>query len=115
MPFLSETIRRFESKFTKGSPTDCWEWIATKPGGRARFYYGKEQYAARMSFRIYRGEIPKGILVCHTCDNPRCVNPSHLFLGTSKDNVQDMVTKGRTNPEKGEDRHCAKLTEKEVR
>lgn len=115
MNFSTAVVQRFESNFVKRKGNKCWEWKAFKDRhGRGKFKVGHEQYASRVSYRLYVGELPPKLLVCHTCDNPGCVNPKHLFLGTHKDNVQDMLKKGRANPEKGEDRHCAKLTEEQV-
>lgn len=96
-----ELMQSFETKFRK---TDsCWEWTGRKsPTGYGYFYMGKAWpggtkgcYASRASYALYKGEITKGLFVCHTCDNPGCVNPEHLFLGTCKDNVDDMIRKGR--------------------
>lgn len=73
-----------------------------------------------MSYQIFNGEIPQGFFVCHKCDNPRCINPNHLFVGTPKDNVMDMINKGRSNytgggyQKFGETNHNAKLTDKKV-
>lgn len=98
----------------------CWEWTGTCFfGGYARAgLYKREgkkfsQRANRMSYEVFVGKIPKGFLVCHSCDNPKCVNPEHLFLGTSKDNMQDMVDKGRSL--KGEKSPNSKLTENIVK
>lgn len=90
-----DDIKRFETKFLKYK--SCWEYtggIGTT--GRGMFWLnGKTEKAHRVSWMIYKGEIPKGLLVCHKCDNGKCVNPEHLFLGTHKDNTQDMMRKGR--------------------
>lgn len=75
----------------------CWEWIASKnPDGYGNFYYNKRiDRAHRVSYILEHGPIPKGMLVCHNCDNPGCVNPSHLFLGSQKDNMSDCSKKRR--------------------
>ncbi len=93
---ISESLEKFEKKFIK---TDsCWVWQGTITGQGYGQFYKKEiglQLAHRVSYRFYKGEIPKGINVLHKCDNPPCVNPSHLFLGTQRDNITDMIRKGR--------------------
>jgi len=75
------------------------------------------QRAHRVSWRLFRGEIPEGLNVCHRCDVPRCVNPEHLFLGTQQDNIADMMAKGRQQrvPRPGEANTQAKITEGDVR
>ena len=99
--------------------TGCWEWTGTyffNGYARAGLYKRKgrkfSQHANRMSYEIFKGNIPKSMLVCHRCDNPKCVNPEHLFLGTTKDNMRDMVEKGRSLY--GERSINSKLTEKKV-
>ena len=71
--------------------------------------------AHRVSYELYHGEIPDGMEVCHTCDNPCCVNPEHLFIGTRQDNVDDRERKGRNITFTGEEQPCAKLTKKAVK
>lgn len=72
----------------------CWIWLGPKKYGELRI--GKKmEKAHRVSWRVYRGEIPEGFYVCHACDVPACINPDHLFLGTQTDNMRDMKAKGR--------------------
>lgn len=75
----------------------CWQWTLTvrKDGYGLCRRFGKIQYAHRLSYQMHVGDIPVGLGVLHDCDNPRCVNPEHLFLGTQKDNMQDASRKGR--------------------
>lgn len=72
--------------------------------------------AHRVSYELYKGKIPKGFLVCHHCDEKRCVNPDHLYAGTVKDNVRDAIERGLfPKPKKGEDSSSAKLTEDQAK
>jgi hypothetical protein len=96
---------RFREKYAIAE-SGCWEWTAsTVPKGYGVIWFqGKQQYAHRVSYQIHIGPIPGGLLILHECDNPRCVNPQHLFPGTSAQNTADMLSKGRhkTNPAHGE-------------
>lgn len=121
---------RFWDKVNKSGPvhptlkTRCWLWTrSTMGGGYGQFSVKARSplFAHRYSWEIHNGEIPNGLCVLHHCDNTRCVNPKHLFLGTRKDNSDDMVTKGRVshvgcskNPSKGEAHGRAKLTNQDV-
>ncbi len=75
----------------------CWQWAgAIRPGGHGvAFFRGKLEGAHRVAWILTHGAIPAGMFICHNCDNPSCVNPSHLFIGTHADNMRDMRTKGR--------------------
>lgn len=88
-------LDRFLAKIQKTET--CWLWTAmTNAGGYGRIKIGrKNEIASRVSYKIYKGAIPAGMLVLHHCDNPPCVNPEHLFLGTQADNMNDMYQKQR--------------------
>ncbi len=93
---------------------DCWRWTAThnSDGYGIIWLSGKYWLSHRFSYALHFGEIPVGMLVCHHCDTPDCVNPEHLFLGTQKDNMEDCEAKGRTR--RGETHPSAKLTVADV-
>ena len=87
--------RRFRRKYYIAE-NGCWEWM----GGRNRFGYGsfnigRITFAHRASWILHESDIPSDMLVLHKCDNPGCVNPKHLFIGTNQDNTRDAVKKGR--------------------
>src|SRR5579872_970926 len=89
---------RIEGRYIVDPATGCWNWTASTIGkgyGQCNVRRLKERFAHRVSYRAYKGEIPAGQDVLHTCDNKLCVNPRHLFLGTKKDNAQDMKAKER--------------------
>lgn len=95
----------------------CWEWL----GGRwGQMHYGRFKYrgatysAHRVAWQLTHGQIPDGLFVLHRCDNPPCVNPSHLFLGTQKDNLVDRDRKGRSVYHRGAANSAAKLSESAV-
>lgn len=92
----------------------CWVWNAATAKGYGRFLHeGRLQYAHRLSFADAKGDIPLDLLVTHSCDVPLCVYPAHLSTGTSQDNADDMVCRGRSA--KGESHWSAKLTDSDVK
>lgn len=109
---------RFEAKFIPEPNTGCWLWFgATTYNGYGRISLGLSEKhrltgSHQASWMIYKGNIPKGFHVLHSCDTPCCVNPYHLWLGTRTDNMQDCIKKGRFNL--GEKSSQSKLTNTEV-
>lgn len=88
--------KRFWKKVKKGKDNECWSWNGCIIHGYGRIQEKNKIFvASRISYKLHKGDIPKGMFVCHSCDNPSCVNPKHLWLGTSEDNMQDMVKKNR--------------------
>jgi hypothetical protein len=112
---------RFWAKVNKlPEENGCWVWTASQDKdmyGKFRIHdAGKsiDVRAHQYSWQLYIGRpVPKSMVICHKCDKPYCVNPYHLFIGTTQDNTQDMVDKGRQA--KGETQYCAKLTETKVK
>jgi hypothetical protein len=111
---------RFRRFFTEGPLNECWFW----QGATTNFGYGVIQghnptriiRAHRLTYELHHGvTVPSDLSVLHTCDNPSCVNPAHLFLGTRADNHADMKAKGRANGPRGAMNPNVKLTEQLVR
>jgi hypothetical protein len=110
---IARISERLRSRMAVDPTTGCWLF----KGPYTSFGYGKVRVlgrhlvAHRLAYETFVGPIPDGLLVCHHCDTPRCIRPEHLFLGTPRDNMLDMVQKGRNASRRGVDNGRAKLTE----
>jgi hypothetical protein len=120
LPVLTEQdIARFHTKYICGlTPNDCWSWIGAKfKRSYGAFIIRRSSCpshtfrAHRLAYLIFHQQDPGELLVCHRCDNPSCVNPAHLFLGSHEENMNDRGAKGR---DKGERHPSARLTEAQV-
>lgn len=106
-------LNRFNSLYIINKSTECWEatGFLNKGGYKKMIVQGKTMLAHRVSFLLFNGSIPNGMQVCHKCDNPKCLNPKHLFLGSAMDNMQDKINKGRHRGAKsGDMHHSSRLT-----
>ena len=113
----SQQIARFHNSYKKNSDNGCWEWqLYLSPDGYGKCYFnGSSVRAHRLSYELHYGSFPRHFLVCHRCDNPKCVNPEHLFLGDVKDNMRDKRVKGRSKGiNLGTSNAKAKLSDEEV-
>lgn len=125
MLLTTEDIQRFHTKYEKGSPDECWEWQwgrirSKRPGSNIGNYgqfwlHGRTVKAHRISYFIANGEYDDSAFICHTCDNPPCVNPNHLYIGDKWTNSRDKLSRGRSiGAHKGEAHHNAKLTRGQI-
>lgn len=111
---LERLIKYYEKYVVKQN--GCWDWNGIiEHTGYGKLGIRPPIKAHRASWLIHKGEIPKGLIVCHTCDNRKCTNPDHLWLGTHKENTQDKISKGRSNLAKGSDLKVSKLNEEQVK
>lgn len=116
------TTETIKTRVKVNPVTGCWEWLGTKRNGYGRTTTGsrkdgtrKSISAHRLSYQLFKGDIPLSHEICHKCDNPCCINPDHLFAGTRQDNVDDRERKGRNVVPRGENNGRAKLTAHDVR
>lgn len=111
---MNEIRSRIARKVLINEENGCWEWIGNpRENGYCRSTFKRKNwYVHRMAYTAFIGEIPNGMDVCHKCDNRKCCNPAHLFVGTRKDNMEDAVEKGRQA--KGDMLPQTKLTEMHI-
>lgn len=116
---MANLRKRFWDKVDRGNPDECWEWTAsTNIHGYGQIWVedlGRQQTASRVSYQLEYGDVPEDKVVCHTCDNPPCVNPNHLFVGSYSENFQDVSDKGNYPDRRGTNSKDAGLTEQEVK
>jgi len=117
--YTPNDLERFYAKISK-IPTErgCLEWMAGLRNGYGHFNIRKQfVYAHRFAWELVNGPIPDGMYACHACDNKKCCNPAHIFIGTPTENAHDRDSKGRTatNPNPGESNGNSRLTAEQVR
>lgn len=118
---LEKLKEKILSKIKKDEKTGCWEWQdKTEPNGYARVFMAPYRWPVhRAACWIFKGPFPQEAFICHTCDNRKCCNPDHLYVGSHKSNMEDMKKRGRYRgvpppPCKGEDCKWAKITERQA-
>lgn len=107
--------QRIENR-TFYSPDGCWYWLGytNNRGYGLISANGKPNLTHRVNYELLKGKIPTGMLACHHCDNPMCINPDHIFIGTTHDNMQDKVRKGRSSNNLGYNNPNAIVTANQV-
>lgn len=114
--YALNVTQRFWRSVEQRSPKECWHWRGARTkDGYGNFWTGdRSDRAHRFAYQLAKGPIPEGLIVCHSCDEPSCVNPNHLWVGTHADNSDDKLAKGRDNPPRGSRNRHAKLTKHQV-
>ena len=115
--------KRFWTRVSAGKPSECWAWLGGRDSdGRGRIWHeGRNIPAPRVALILSGTPVPHGAFACHHCDNPNCVNPAHVYVGSALSNVADMDARGRRGSSvrrpraRGERNHNAKLTDEQVR
>lgn len=111
---LTDRVKRRFWKYVKKS-RGCWEWIGANADGYGVFGIGYKMYKShRVSYEIHFGKLVSHLRVCHECDNPSCVRPDHLFLGTQQANIHDCIRKGRRHNPSGDAHHRSTFSTEEV-